>query len=394
MLDEELKALADVRAEQARKLSVKREKSRVDEMRTGRDDESVEDCGTSVVRDSMSAGAGCISPGVRGAAADIGRLAVQPFVERSADDSAADSVVCEDNVSVPGYTVGQVVASGHVVDTKDLTDMEAVDVFGENERCAHCGRTGVIRSRSNKHMCVECERAWHNRMHALRDTNRDWMTIAKQAGLELWERQPGETQWEYEIWQCYRDQYPQQKPSLADVARTLALPRNVVNTVATRWQYVTRLQSWIRSVDIKLVNDRRQAIADMHTAHLDLARKMSEKASEALKCLDASTMSAKDITSMLKTMVDIENKARLDQLQNDEKLAEVNSAAENPNLKTVESKQSDLGEIVGVLAAAGVLGDITRIGVKSGHGNTEVVAEVNRQQNEADEIYSDANYVE
>lgn len=394
MLDEELRALADVRAEQARRLSAHREKHRVDDRRNTTDVESVEDNRTSPGCDVDAGNTGESGAGVRDARDNSDRGCVQSPVECHAGGDSADSVVCEDNVSVPGYTVGQVVAGGHVVDAKDLTDMEAVDVFGQGEHCAHCGRTGVIRSRSNKHMCVECERAWHNRMHALRDTNRDWMTIAKQAGLELWERQPGETQWEYEIWQCYRDQYPQQKPSLADVARTLALPRNVVNTVATRWQYVTRLQSWIRSVDIKLVNDRRQAIADMHTAHLDLARKMSEKASEALKYLDASTMSAKDITSMLRTMVDIENKARLDQLQNDEKLAEVNSAAENPNLKTVESKQSDLGEIVGVLAAAGVLGDITRIGVKSGHGNTEVVAEVNRQQNEADEIYSDANYVE
>lgn len=394
MLDEELRALADVRAEQARRLSAHREKHRVDDRRTTTDVESVEDNRTSPGCDVDAGSAGESGAGVRSACDNSDRGYVQSPVECNAGGDTADSVVCEDNVSVPGYTVGQVVAGGHVVDTKDLTDMEAVDVFGQGEHCAHCGRTGVVRSRSNKHMCVECERAWHNRMHALRDTNRDWMTIAKQAGLELWERQPGETQWEYEIWQCYRDQYPQQKPSLADVARTLALPRNVVNTVATRWQYVTRLQSWVRSVDIKLVNDRRQAIADMHTAHLDLARKMSEKASEALKYLDASTMSAKDITSMLRTMVDIENKARLDQLQNDEKLAEVNSAAENPNLKTVESKQSDLGEIVGVLAAAGVLGDITRIGVKSGHGNTEVVAEVNRQQSEADEIYSDANYIE
>lgn len=394
MLDEELRALADVRAEQARRLSTHREKHRVDDRRTTTDVESVEDNRTSPGCDVDAGSAGKHCTGVRSACDNSDRGYVQSPVECNAGGDTADSVVCEDNVSVPGYTVGQVVASGHIVDTKDLTDMEAVDVFGQGEHCAHCGRTGVVRSRSNKHMCVECERAWHNRMHALRDTNRDWMTIAKQAGLELWERQPGETQWEYEIWQCYRDQYPQQKPSLADVARTLALPRNVVNTVATRWQYVTRLQSWVRSVDIKLVNDRRQAIADMHTAHLDLARKMSEKASEALKYLDASTMSAKDITSMLRTMVDIENKARLDQLQNDEKLAEVNSAAENPNLKTVESKQSDLGEIVGVLAAAGVLGDITRIGVKSGHGNTEVVAEVNRQQSEADEIYSDANYAE
>ena len=382
MLDEELRALADVRAEQARRLSAHREKHRVDDRRITADAESVEDNRTSPGRDVDAGNTGESGTGVRNASDNCDRGCVQSSVECHAGGDTADSVVCEDNVSVPMYTVGQVVAGGHVVDTKDLTDMEAVDVFGQGERCAHCGRTGVVRSRSNKHMCVECERAWHNRMHALRDTNRDWMTIAKQAGLELWERQPGETQWEYEIWQCYRDQYPQQKPSLADVARTLALPRNVVNTVATRWQYVTRLQSWVRSVDIKLVNDRRQAIADMHTAHLDLARKMSEKASEALKYLDASTMSAKDITSMLRTMVDIENKARLDQLQNDEKLAEVNSAAENPNLKTVESKQSDLGEIVGVLAAAGVLGDITRIGVKS--GPTEVVAEVNRQQSEAD----------
>lgn len=384
MLDEELKALADVRAEQARRLSAHREKHRVDDRRITTDVESIEDNRTSTGCDVDAGNTDKSGAGVRSACDNCDRGCVQSSVECTVGGDTADSVVCEDNVSVPGYTVGQVVASGHVVDTKDLTDMEAVDVFGQGEHCAHCGRTGVIRSRSNKHMCVECERAWHNRMHALRDTNRDWMTIAKQAGLELWERQPGETQWEYEIWQCYRDQYPQQKPSLADVARTLALPRNVVNTVATRWQYVTRLQSWIRSVDIKLVNDRRQAIADMHTAHLDLARKMSEKASEALKYLDASTMSAKDITSMLRTMVDIENKARLDQLQNDEKLAEVNSAAENPNLKTVESKQSDLGEIIGVLASAGVLGDITRIGVKAGH--TEVVAEVNKQQSEADYV--------
>lgn len=394
MLDEELKALADVRAEQARRLSAHREKHRVDDRRATTDVESVEDNRTSPGCDVDAGNTDKSGAGVRSARDNCDRGCVQSPVECTVGGDTADSVVCEDNVSedsVREYTVGQVVASGHVVDTKDLTDMEAVDVFGQGEHCAHCGRTGVIRSRSNKYMCVDCERAWHNRMHALRDTNRDWMTIAKQAGLELWERQPGETQWEYEIWQCYRDQYPQQKPSLADVARTLALPRNVVNTVATRWQYVTRLQSWVRSVDIKLVNDRRQAIADMHTAHLDLARKMSEKASEALKYLDASTMSAKDITSMLRTMVDIENKARLDQLQNDEKLAEVNSAAENPNLKTVESKQSDLGEIIGVLASAGVLGDITRIGVKAGH--TEVVAEVNKQQSDTEETY-DANYVE
>ena len=78
--------------------------------------------------------------------------------------------------------------------------------------CRQCGQQKPASSRT-PHWCVDCERAYNNRYTYFRQQNADWMEVAKDNGIELYERQPGETQLEWTIWLSYRDSYPGAKPT-------------------------------------------------------------------------------------------------------------------------------------------------------------------------------------
>lgn len=230
-------------------------------------------------------------------------------------------------------------------------------------KCPRCSMEKPADSR-DRHLCVDCAKAENNRYSFMRRNQGDWMEIAKDAGIDVWLQQPGETQWEYTVWVAYRDSYPGKKPSYSSVAEQLGTTKGAVAAIAQRWTFQARMQAWMSYCDQVTLVQRRQEILDMNKDHVDMARRLRAKMSTAIDCIDPATLKPSDLNSLLKTVAELERNARVDTLAQDEMLRDMSRDTENPNIKKSPTKQSDLTEVVQILLSSGALGSITQIGVR------------------------------
>jgi hypothetical protein len=239
--------------------------------------------------------------------------------------------------------------------------------------CTQCGQLKPV-SKRTPGWCEDCEKAYNSRYSYLRALNEGWQEIASDSDLELWERQPQETQLEWSIWQAYRDSYPGAKPSYRKVAETVGTTYDFVKKVARRWDFQVRMQAWIAECDKMTIAQRRQEVLDMNREHVDMARTLREKLRLAINMVDPSSLKPSDLNSLLKTATELEKKAHLDSISQEEMLHTTMADGlvdENPDLKVSTTKQGDLGEVVKILLNAGALGDITQIGVRRTTTTTE-----------------------
>lgn len=240
--------------------------------------------------------------------------------------------------------------------------------------CSQCGQQKPASPRT-PHWCVDCERAYNNRYSFMHRHNTDWIETAKDSGLELWERQPGETQLEWSIWQAYRDSYPGAKPSYKGVAEKVGSTYDFVKQTAVRWSFQVRMQAWIGECDRMTVAQRRDEILAMNADHIAMATKLREKMNTAIDNIDPYSLKPSDLNSLLKTMADMERKAHTDSTAIEALRSEGFVDADNPELKKSPTKQGDLNEVLGILLSAGALGDVSAIGVRTTETKvTEVIA--------------------
>ena len=236
--------------------------------------------------------------------------------------------------------------------------------------CRQCGQLKVA-SRNTPCWCEDCEKAYDNRYSYLRAVNEGWQDVAKDSGLEIWERQPDETQLEWSIWQAYRDSYPGAKPSYKAVAEKVGTTYGYVKKVARRWDFQIRMQAWIAECDRLTVAQRRQEVLDMNKEHIDMAQKLRKKLAAAIDLVDPATLKPSELNSLLKTVTELEKKAALDNVSQEIALRDsMQISEENPDLKVSQTKQDDLGAVINILMQAGALGDITHVGVRK---TTELV---------------------
>lgn len=237
--------------------------------------------------------------------------------------------------------------------------------------CRQCGQRKEPSPRTPG-WCLDCERAYNNRYSYLRHRNSDWQDIAKDNGLDLWERQPSETQLEWTIWLAYRDSYPGAKPSYKAVAAKVGTTYDFVVKTATRWSFQTRMQAWITECDRITLAQRRSEILAMNKDHIDMAAKLRAKMHQAIDALNPADMKPSELSSLMKTMAELERKAQIDSMAVESQSSDGFVDAENPDIKKSPTKQADLSEVVGILLKAGALGDVTHIGVRETK-TTEVV---------------------
>lgn len=243
-----------------------------------------------------------------------------------------------------------------------MTDI--VDAPKMLDYCERCGRTNVEAAPpSGEGICVDCYHA-----QIVRDTHKrqhtDWITIAKDSGLSLWTQQPGETQWEYTIWCAFRDSYPGKKPTYGDVAEQLGVTYNVVKKAAQRWSYPVRMQAWMQECDRVTLAQRRQEILDMNADHVSMAAKIRQKLNTAIDLVAPEALKPGEIVALAKLSAELERKARIDTIAQDEMRRDLLADVDNPELKKTPTKTGDLQEIVAILAKAGALGDMAQIGVR------------------------------
>lgn len=256
-----------------------------------------------------------------------------------------------------------------IVEEANIDETEVVEMI----QCPKCGQLKP-RARRSPHMCVDCEKAENSRVTYYRQHQDNWMDVAKEAGLDLWLQQPGETQWEFTVWQAYRDSYPGKRPSYSDVAKQLNTTYSAVSKIAQRWSFPVRMQAWMTECDRVTLAQRRQEVLDMNKDHVDMAARLRAKLSTAIDLIEPTTLKPGEIASLARLASEMERKARIDTIAQEEMRRELIVDTENPNIKKSPTKQSDLSEVVGILLKAGALGDITQIGVRQTETKvTEVV---------------------
>ena len=243
----------------------------------------------------------------------------------------------------------------------------------ETITCSKCGQQKPAGKTPG--WCIDCEKAYNSRYNYIRQHNSNWMEVAKENGIDMWERQPGETQLEWTIWQHYRDSYPGAKPSYKSVAEKAGCTYDYVVKTASRWSFNARMQAWITECDRITLSQRRQEVLDMNKDHIAMAVKLRAKMNAAIDYINPATLKPGELNSLLKTMTELEKKARMDQMDVESQLSDGFVDHENPNLKKSPTKQGDLSEVVSILLKAGALGDITQIGVRQTETKvTEIVA--------------------
>lgn len=231
--------------------------------------------------------------------------------------------------------------------------------------CKRCGQSKAPHE-SSKHLCVECVKAENSRVSYYRQHNFDWVEVSKEAGLEVWERQPAETDREWQVWLAYRDAYPSVRPSYKGVAEQLGTTHNVVKKVGQRWSFPARLQAWAKYCDELTLKQRQEQILAMNARHISMAERINQKLDKAIDLINPNMLEPKDIQGLFKLASEIERKARMD----DPQLFKPVLSDENPELKKSPTKAEDLSEVVQILAKAGLL--TNNFGVKQ-TTTTEIV---------------------
>ena len=229
-------------------------------------------------------------------------------------------------------------------------------------KCRRCGQEKTPH-KTNRHLCEDCVKAENNRISYYRYHNFNWIDVAKEAELELWERQPAETDREWQIWLAYRDMYPSKRPSYREVAEQLGTTVAVVKKVAARWDFPVRLQAWAKYVDNLILKQRQQEILDMNKKHIEMAQALNEKLAIAINAIDPYELAPKDIKGLLQLSTELERKARL----NNPDMIRPELTDDNPDLKESPTKVEDLSEVLDILVKANVF---KTIGVKQ---TTEIV---------------------
>ena len=229
-------------------------------------------------------------------------------------------------------------------------------------KCRRCGQEKTPH-KTNRHLCEDCVKAENNRISYYRYHNFNWIDVAKEAELELWERQPAETDREWQIWLAYRDMYPSKRPSYREVAEQLGTTIAVVKKVAARWDFPVRLQAWAKYVDNLILKQRQQEILDMNKKHIEMAQALNEKLATAINAIDPYELTPRDIKGLLQLSTELERKARL----NNPDVIRPELTDDSPDLKESPTKVEDLKEVLDILVKANVF---KTIGVKQ---TTEIV---------------------
>jgi hypothetical protein len=137
------------------------------------------------------------------------------------------------------------------------------------------------------------------------------------------------------------------------------------------------MQAWMKYCDDITLSQRRQEILNMNKEHVDMASKLRAKLSDAIDMIEPSTLKPGEIASLAKLAAEMERKARVDTIAQEELRRDSMVDTENPDLKKSPTKQTDLSEVVGILLKAGALGDITTIGVRETKTTQVVVGDAN-----------------
>ena len=96
-----------------------------------------------------------------------------------------------------------------------------------------------------------------------------------------------------------------------------------------------------------------------------MAQRLRDKMSMAIDNIDPMLVKPAEIGSLMRVASELERKARVDEIAQDEmRLDMVRGAEGNPDLKNSPTKTSDMAEVLSILMSSGALGSATQVGVR------------------------------
>lgn len=192
----------------------------------------------------------------------------------------------------------------------------------------------------------------------------DWQSLSRQLGLELYERQPEESDNEWLAWITYREYYPGKLPTMSELARKLHMTVATLMRYSQKWNWKVRMIHWARAMDAEGMSQRRDAIKEMNRQQLELTQTMMNKLTEAMDYLDPAVMKPSEITNMMKFATGLQKEINS---YVDEKIDQPALDA-NTVKQSQMTKKEDLSNVAEILASVGLL-DGKKIGIKT----TEVI---------------------
>lgn len=255
-------------------------------------------------------------------------------------------------------------------------DIESLKSTVLLDTCKGCGRVfdnkDVRRSTSLREYCTHCATKQRSINTEKNTDNSNWLQVAEEAGVPLWEQQPNETADEYAMWCAYRDLWPAVRPTITKVAKVLQLSSSEVQRAFRRWTWTARLQAWIKEVNADRTAELRQARRRMVEDHISIGEKLRKKALKAVDNLDEYDVTPNELVQLLKLTQQFEETAR-DAMDAVEQATAQDIDEMNPNGLFVASTggrdadssagvgnsrgitAEDAKEVMKILAAAGVV---------------------------------------
>lgn len=194
--------------------------------------------------------------------------------------------------------------------------------------------------------------------------DQDWQSLSRTLGLELYERQPEETDNEWLAWMTYREFYPGKLPTMSELAKKLHMTVATLLRYSQKWNWKVRMIHWARATDADIMSERREAIKEMNRQQLQLTQTMMSKLTEAMDYLDPAIMKPSEITNMMKFATGLQRDITE---YVDDKIDQPGMDA-NTVKQSQLTKKEDLSSVAEILASVGLL-DGKQIGIKT----TEVV---------------------
>ena len=215
--------------------------------------------------------------------------------------------------------------------------------------CRKCGARSDP-SKKDPGLCNTCSREEAQVSEMQKKVNSNWMDLAVELGLELFERQPEESDVEWRIWCAYRNYYPLKLPTHSQLAVDTNSSVATVVKATQKWSYKARLMAWARFTDADIQEKRIHAVRDMNSRQLTMTQTIQEKLEAALDALDPLILKPNEIVSLFKIATELERKVTT---YVEEQV--VSTAMESGTKQALVTKPEDLSEIIAILRSTGAL---------------------------------------
>ena len=226
-------------------------------------------------------------------------------------------------------------------------------------KCAKCG-TEYNPSQDNPTLCKKCDLQEKQTTQLFKKTNSSWMEDAKEYGLEIFERQPEETNTDWRIWEQYRNYYPMKLPTWSELAEAAGVSVGTVVKASQRWSYKVRIIDWARYCDAQIQEKRVQTVQEVNNAQGILAKTMLDKVTLAIRSLEPQFMKPNEIVNMAKLATEMQRKTAEYKEETIQQPGIIDKVSAGQEITKVE----DLNEIASILMNAGALGSGSKVGIE------------------------------